>query len=199
MDRSGVVRFGLLLAVVFVATVAVGAFIGRQQTGQPVNAVTTPSPAASAVVTASPSPVLPTLPPTLTPVPTVPATPTAAPTVLLDPDTAELFAARLLEAFQTGDTQYLFDRLHPAVIARYNISQCRMKVDGFSADPSATWTVVSSGGPAAWSWVTDDTATTIDDAWTVTVKEPARPKRDLHFAPYQGLWRWFLDCGEPHA
>ena len=129
----------------------------------------------------------------------MPPPPTVAPTVLLDPATAEDFAADLLAAIQAGDTQYLFDRLHPAVIARYDTSQCRAKVDGFTADPSATWTVVSSSGPAPWSWASDNLATTIDDAWTVTVKEPGKPRRDLHFAPADGLWRWFVDCGTPHA
>jgi hypothetical protein len=115
----------------------------------------------------------------------------------LDPPTADDFAAALLAAFQTGDSEYLVDRLHPAVFERYGEGQCRSHVNGLEADPAATWTVVSSDGPALWSWETDDLATTIDDTWTVTVDEPDTGQRDLHFAPRDGKWRWFLDCGDP--
>lgn len=193
----------MLLVVAFVLSVGAGAWVGRQRTGTPVASVPTPSPAPTAVFTASPSPTLPVTPtaaPTPNPSPVPPtAPPTATPSAVpsLDPPTAEEFADALLAAFQSGDTQYLFDRVHPVVFERYGMRQCRRHVDGFAADPSASWTVQSSSGPAPWEWETDDLTTTVGDTWTVTIRIPGEGQRDIHFAPFEGTWRWFVDCGEP--
>jgi hypothetical protein len=125
--------------------------------------------------------------------------PTALPTVLLDPATAEEFATDLAAAISDGQNPYLVARLHPATIDRYGLAQCRAYIrDTISGSP-ITWEVQSSAGPAPWDYVTDDLTTTIPDAWAVTVRQPgADPEiRDLHFAPFEGTWRWFTDCGEP--
>jgi len=184
--------------------------IGRQAAAPPVANVPTPTPALTPTATPSPAPPTPTTAPTPTPTPspvppTTPPTtpPTLPPTVppsapaALDPPTAEDFAAALLTAFQTGDTAYLIERIHPAVFERYGERQCRRHVNGFEAEPDAEWTFVSSSGPAPWDWVTDDVTTTINDTWTVTIDEPDAEPRDLHFAPFEGTWRWFTDCGRP--
>jgi hypothetical protein len=115
---------------------------------------------------------------------------------MLDPATPEEFADDLLVAFQTGDGQYLFDHLHPLVFDRYGERQCRRYVNGFAPDPSASWTVQSSTGPAPWGWVTD-LITAVADAWTVTIEIPGEGQREVHFAPFEGTWRWFVDCGDP--
>jgi hypothetical protein len=83
------------------------------------------------------------------------------------------------------------------VIDRYGADQCTKHVSKFGPDPSASWTVVTSNGPAAWSWITDKLTTVIADTWTVTIDEPGAGQRDLHFAPADWTWRWFLDCGNP--
>lgn len=192
MDRGRWLRFAILLIVVFVVSAAAGAFIGRLRSPTLAAAVPGPTPVATLAATATPAY-------DLTAPPSAPPTPSVAATEPLDPATAEEFAADLLAAFQTGDTAYLADRLHPTVFVRYGKQQCRTHVAGFTADPTSNWTVVSSSGPAPWSWVTDDLATTVDNAWTVTVKVPESADRDLHFAPSEGQWRWFLDCGDPLA
>jgi hypothetical protein len=123
--------------------------------------------------------------------------PTATASPALDPPSAEELADGLLAAFQTGDAQYLFDRLHPLVFDRYGERQCRRHINGFAPNPGAQWTVVTSSGPAPWSWETDGLSTTVGDTWTVTLDEPGTGQRDVHFAPADGKWRWFLDCGDP--
>jgi len=202
-------QFGAVLVVAFLLSVGAGAWLSRQRTGPPVASVPTPSPAPTALFTASPPstlPPTPTLTPTLTAAPTPtasPVTPTAPPTATpsappaLDPPTVEEFADALLAAFQSGDTQYLFDRVHPLVFDRYGIRQCRRHINGLPADPSASWTVQSSSGPAPWEWETDGLTTTVSDAWTVTIRIPDEGQREIHFAPFEGTWRWFTDCGEP--
>ena len=51
----------------------------------------------------------------------------------------------------------------------------------------------------SWSYETDDVATTIDDASSVSIRQAgADPEfRELHFAKFDGTWRWFTDCGNP--
>ena len=202
MTRARWIQYGLVLAVAFVVSMGVGAFIGRQRSAPPVASVPTQTPALSTATpsatpptatppTAAPGPSGPTFPPTIPPSPP----PSAPPT--LDPPTAEDFAAALLAAFQTGDNGYLFDRLHPLVLERYGERQCRRHVNSFVADPSASWTVQSSSGPAPWDWVTDDLTTTVADTWTVMIDVPNEGQREVHFVPFEGTWRWFVDCGEP--
>jgi hypothetical protein len=208
LTRTRWIQYGVLLAVAFVLSVGAGALIGRQRTGGPVAGLPTPTPAPATVtpspapatpttvLTPSPSPVLPTIPPTAPPTspPTVP--PSAPPA--LDPPTAEDFAGDLLAAFQTGDREYLFDRLHPLVFERYGERRCRRFVnEDLPPDPTASWTVLSSNGPAPWDWVTDELTTTVSDTWTVLINIPDTGEREVHFAPSEGKWRWFADCGVP--
>jgi hypothetical protein len=198
---------GLGLVGAFLISVAAGGLLARELHGlpTPLVAVVSPSPGASpsasvpSSVTASSPPAstgLPTLSPAL-PTATPTAAPIPTPTAILDPPTAADFAAALLSALQTGNDAYLNGRLHPAVIDRYGASQCTKHVSTFGPDPSAQWTVVTVNGPAPWSWVTDSLTTVIPDTRTVTVDEPSTGQRDLHFAPSDGTWRWFLDCGKP--
>ena len=203
MNLNRWMQFGAVLVVAFLLSVGAGAWLSRQGTGPPAASTPTPSPAPTAVFTASPPSTRPPTP-TVAPTPTAsPFTPTASPTATasappaLDPPTAEDFAAALLAAFQSGDTEYLLDRVHPLVFERYGEGQCRRHVSGLPADPSASWTVQSSSGPAPWEWETDDLTTTVGDTWTVTIRIPGEGQRDIHFAPFEGTWRWFVDCGEP--
>jgi hypothetical protein len=206
LNRTRWIQFGVVLAFAFLLSVGAGALIGRSRTGTPVGAVPTPTPANSATVTpsavpatptptASPSPAPPTIPPTLPP--TIP--PTAPPITAppLDPPTAEDFADDLLVAFQSGETAYLFDRLHPLVFERYGKRQCRRYVKSLPPEPGASWTVQSSSGPAPWAWETDDLTTTVSDTWTVNIEVPDEGQREVHFTPFEGTWRWFADCGDP--
>jgi hypothetical protein len=178
---------------------AVGALVGRQlnSPSTPV-LVASPSPSPSPTPTPSPS-AAPTR--THSPAPTAPPTtpPTAAPEPTAPPDdlSAEGFAQELAAALEEGDDEYLFGHLHPATIERYGEQSCRAYVAGIEG--AVNWEILGSSGPAPWSYETDGLATTIDDAWTVTVRQPgAEPEvRDVHYAQANGTWRWFTDCGDP--
>jgi hypothetical protein len=206
---------GLLGA--FLIAVAAGGWLARQSHGGPVVAVVPPPPsspapplvvvsasvasataAASVVDIASPSP-FPLTSPSIAASVTPSVTPSAStvPGASVDPATAAQFAADLLVALQTGDTTYLNERIDPAVVDRYGASQCMAHIDAFKPDPTASWTVVSSSGPQPWPWMSDGLTTQIPDAWTVSVNDAASGQRDLHFAPADGTWRWFVDCGKP--
>jgi hypothetical protein len=204
LNRNRWIQFGVVLAFAFLLSVGAGALIGRSRTSAPVGAVPTPTPANSSTITPSaaptattttpshsPSPIPPTLPPTIPPTPTTSVPPT------LDPPTAEEFAADLMAAFQAGDTQYLFDRLHPLVIERYGSDQCRSYASGFDPDPETSWTVRNSSGPHTWVWETDGLSTTVEGTWTVRVTIPDAGRRAVHFTPFEGTWRWFADCTPP--
>jgi hypothetical protein len=209
LNRTRWIQYGAVLAIAFVLSIGAGAWIGRQRTGAPVANVPTPTPALTA--TATPSPAPPTATPAPTPTPSLlPATlppPTSSPTSPatvppsapppLDPATAEQFAMDLLAAFQAGDTQYLFDRLHPLVIERYGSDQCRNYTSGFDPNPETSWTVRNSSGPQSWVWGTDGLSTTVEGTWTVRVRIPDEGRRAVHFAPFEGTWRWFADCTPP--
>lgn len=207
-----VIALGLLGT--FVVSIAAGAVVGRlmhSTESPPVVAMSSPTPPAPAASTPTPVPsaeaspigtvlATPTAPRSSSATPSQPASALPVPTpsaVVLDPPTAEDFAAALLAAFQTADKGYLDGRLHPAVIERYGATQCQHHISGFQPDQSAPWQVTSVAGPAPWTWTTDGIQTVIPDAWTVAVQEPGTGQRDLHFAPADGTWRWFLDCGSP--
>jgi hypothetical protein len=116
----------------------------------------------------------------------------------LDPATAEEFTTDLAAAITDGDEEYLNARLHPAVIERFGARQCARHIADDVIGQAVNWQVEGSTGPAPWDYVSDGLTTTIDDTWTVTVTEPpATDTAELHFAPADGTWRWFTDCGDP--
>lgn len=209
MNLNRWMQLGAVLVVAFLLSIGAGAWLNRQRTGPSVAVVPTPTPAATTAPTPSAAPPTPTRTPTPSPSPTPPTVPPTSPPTLpptappatpapLDPPTAEEFAADLLAAFQTGGTQYLYERLHPLVLERYGARQCRRYVnEELPPDPSASWTVLSSTGPAPWDWETDDLTTKVDDTWTVTIRIPEEGEREVHFTPFEGTWRWFVDCGDP--
>ncbi len=203
MNRTRWILYGVVLAVAFALSVGAGALIGRSRVGTPVANTPTPSPAPSALATASPPPTVPPTttapPPSPSPAPptvppTAPPTATASASPVLDPPTVEEFAGELLAAFQTADSGYLFDRLHPFVLERYGARQCRRYVNDLAPEPSASWTVLSATGPAPWDWTTDELTTTVSDTWTVMIDIPDEGEREVHFTPFEGTWRWFVDC-----
>lgn len=199
MDRTRWLYFGAIMLVAFVASAAVGAWVGRQRGAEPISAVASPTP----VVTASPTTAATTNPPPATPTVATsagpsPVPPTAAPSPSLDPPTAGQFALDIAAKITAGDSQYMFERLHPAVIDRYGEAACHAYVDSIAGHVKQ-WTVDDVTGPAAWTYTTDALDTLIAAAWTVSVNEPAAEisAHDLHVAAVDGRWRWFTDCGEP--
>ena len=116
-----------------------------------------------------------------------------------DPSTLPAFTEEFEAALREDDRAYLLEHLHPAVIDRYGRRACR----AFMAEvvtPEVQWEVIDTSGPAPWPYASDSEEVVIDDTWFVRVSQTGDPpERELHFAPAEGTWRWFTDCGEPAA
>lgn len=205
MTAARWIAVALGLTAVVVLSVAAGGLIARQlkATPPPAVAAVTPTPEVSSALTIGPTPsqIAASLPPspaatsTPLPPPTASLARTLEPTPIagLDPASVEEFTHDLASAIRDHNTDYLNARLHKATIDRYGAGMCRRYVAAIPAsDPR--WQILSTSGPAEWSYVTDETETVIPDAWTVSVSQPAAEPHDLHFAPLDGTWRWFTDC-----
>jgi hypothetical protein len=102
-------------------------------------------------------------------------------------------------AIARGTNAFMFENLHPQVLERYGVQQCRNYTRNTSS-PGLSLEYQSSTGPEPWDWTLDERTTTIPDAWTVTVRwrDPQTDElRDVHIAAADGTWRWFTDCGDP--
>lgn len=184
------------------ATPAASSGLGTARPSTPVASAASASPPETTQPTDQPTSALPATAAPTTAVPTtqVPTSiPTSIPTGGLDPPTAEDFANDLSEAIRNGDNAYMVARLHSATLERYGLRACRRHINEEISGSNVTWEIQGSSGPAPWDYVADNLTTSIPDAWTVSVRQAgATPElRDLHFAPVDGTWRWFTDCGDP--
>jgi hypothetical protein len=108
------------------------------------------------------------------------------------PEFLQLFAT----ALQTGDTPFLLGRLNPHVIEAYGEANCAAAVAEMT-DPTASFTINSTSGPASWTWSESGTPILIDNVYTVSVKRVAEGKssvQDIHLAVVQGQLTWFRSC-----
>jgi hypothetical protein len=113
-------------------------------------------------------------------------------------DPAE-FLALFVQALRSGDAGFLFDRVDPAVIARYGDPACRATIPSLF-DASASLTLRSTTGPATFAYEGDGKSVAVPDVYTFTVDGtlgglPAT--RDYHLALVDGSFHLFLDCGTP--
>jgi hypothetical protein len=116
----------------------------------------------------------------------------------MDAATAQQFAADLAAAIRGGDDDFVVAHFHPATIDRYGMQTCRRYVRRVVSGDDINWDVHGASGPDSWEYVTDGLTTTIPDAWTISVTQAGAtpPDREVHFAPVDGTWRWFTDCGK---
>lgn len=111
-------------------------------------------------------------------------------------ETPEEFLGRLAEALRTGDTEFLVERLHPAVLARYGEEVCRMDVQQLR-DETTRLDVVRSEGSGDFAWATDGQTTTIPDTLSVVVNRVAHGETaqvTVHITRIAGRYTWFTDC-----
>lgn len=110
------------------------------------------------------------------------------------------FLVRLGRALSEGDTAFLFDRLHSAVIERYGIAACQAYVEAV-VDPSNAVDPVRAGSLGEWDYETDGLSTTIGEAYPVsasaTLNGQVIEEAEFHVAIEEGTFRWFTDCGTP--
>lgn len=114
-------------------------------------------------------------------------------------ETVEDFIAVLAAAMKSTDVDTLVARLHPEVVARYGVEQCRTYV-ATQGDPAFELAHISTSAPLVWAYATDGESVDIVDAFTVTVgqtKTNGFDRREIHLARFEGEVRWFSDCGVP--
>ena len=109
------------------------------------------------------------------------------------------FVAAFVQALRSGDSTFLFDRLDPAVIARYGEQACRATVPGLF-DSTAALTLRSTAGPRTFDYVSDNKSVAVPHVYTFTVDGVLGGQsatRHYHLALVDGRFRTFFDCGVP--
>jgi len=111
------------------------------------------------------------------------------------------FLAAFVRALRSGNATFLYDRLDPAVIARYGAQACRSAIPGLF-DSTAALTLSSVTGPSTFNYATDGKSVAVPNVYTFTVTgvvfgQPAT--RQYHLALLDGRFHTFFDCGTPLA
>lgn len=122
--------------------------------------------------------------------------PSGSTTTSVAAETPEEFLTALAAAFRNGDTTFLYDRLHSAVIDRYGEQACRLDI-ATATDPTAKIDVIRVEGTADYSWTSDGQTTVIPDTVSVRVTRVSRGvtvETVVHMTPVDGRFRWFTDC-----
>ncbi len=114
-------------------------------------------------------------------------------------ETPEAFLPAFSRAIRDGDREFLFERLHPAVIDFYSVRTCRVYLRDFVV-PNSDFVFRSAAQPAEFTWVVDGRATSVQDVVNVevtAVTEEGEIDRVIHLGIVEGGLRWFADCGDP--
>lgn len=109
------------------------------------------------------------------------------------------FLALFVQALRSGDATFLFDRLDPAVIARYGAPACRASIPTLF-DATIALTLRSTTGPATFTYAGDGKSVAVPDVYTFTVDGTVGGQavtREYHLALVGGRFHIFLDCGTP--
>jgi len=115
-------------------------------------------------------------------------------------EAVQKFLDKLDKAVREGDTATRVALLHPAVIDRYGEQQCGdFLASQVAQDPSRRDKVKRVDKPEPYQY-SDDGAIPIPNAQLVVVLgtfEKKKGERELHVAPVDGGYRYFIDCGTP--
>ena len=122
--------------------------------------------------------------------------PSAVSTAPARQETVAQFLQLFATALQTGDTSFLIGRLNPHVIEVYGEASCAAAVAAMT-DPTASFTINATSGPAPFNWSESGTPVPVDDVYTVSVARVAEGQssvQDIHLALVQGQLTWFRKC-----
>jgi hypothetical protein len=122
--------------------------------------------------------------------------PSGTSTPLAQQETVAQFLQLFATALQTGDTSFLIGRLNPHVIEVYGAANCAATIAAMT-DPTASFTINATSGPAPFSWSESGTPVPVDDVYTVSVTRVAEGQssvQDIHLALVQGQLTWFRKC-----
>ena len=115
-------------------------------------------------------------------------------------ETPQQFLDQLAAAVRAGVVAFQLDRLHPAVIDRYGMDQCRADI-ATRTDPTRRY-VVKSVSPATrpYDYASDGENVTIAEAITVEADVADHGQTQpvtVHLAKSNGRYAYFSDCGTP--
>ncbi len=175
---------GVLLTVVGVAGIA-------RDSDDVAVAATTSSPGSTSAAAATTTSTSSTAAPT--------TTTTIAPTTsTLPPETVEEFAVAFAAALERGDADFVFDRLHPVVIAIHDEASCRATVEDrvlLITDYRLTGPV---SGPESVDFTVSNRVITVSEQFRAPVAfgfQGTEVETEGVFALLDGDMRWFTDCG----
>jgi hypothetical protein len=120
------------------------------------------------------------------------------------PDSATVIVKGFIEwlnaAFQSRDTDALFESLHPAVTDLYGSGACQAYLESVIENPPHL-EVLTVTEQESWVWEIDGRATTIENVYSVSVNLTAQgqtTQTEIHLARREdGSIGWFTDCGTP--
>jgi hypothetical protein len=107
--------------------------------------------------------------------------------------------AELNQAHDEGDSDYLFDHLHPAVIDRYGAAQCQLYLDQVAGSIS-NLEASSAQYPFEFNYATDGLERLIPDSVRIEITYVAQGQElsgAMHVIISDDEGRWFTDCGKP--
>jgi len=202
-ERTGIVLMGigLLLTLVGVVWLGTGDF-GSDKAAAPVTTTAAPPTAAASTTTTANAPATTT---TVAPTTTTPTMTTAAPGTTTDApttttmassgETLEEFIAEYQAALADDDSGFLFDRLHPVVLAMFDADLCRAYIDR-EIVTIESYTMVGTATNRAVSFDTPDGPVNVD-----LIEAPIHfdfrgqgVDTTGQFALVDGQMRWFTQC-----
>jgi phage-related baseplate assembly protein len=124
---------------------------------------------------------------------TSPASSAATASTVPTSESPQAFFAAFLAALAAGNHTYLYDRLDPAVIARFGTAECRAAVANLH--PLAGERLLAVGPTGNYRFTTSGHSTVVPDVTEFTVQDPAAGVVHLHFALIDGRYHYFTDCG----
>ncbi len=115
-------------------------------------------------------------------------------------ETPAAFLNMLASAIRSGDVQFMVTRLNPAVIAAYGSSACQKTVATYT-DPTAAFSVGSTGSPAAYSYTVDGKTRIVPDTITAQViftQQGKAAPETIHLSRRSdGKLTWYTACTAP--
>ena len=115
-------------------------------------------------------------------------------------DTIQSFVDVFNAAFADGNTEHLYQLLHPTVIDMYGEEACRVYL-GTIVETPTTLEYLDATRIGAWDFERDGAVIPADFAYAVQANFTAdeqTTQQELHLTlPGDDSVRWFTDCGEP--
>ncbi len=111
------------------------------------------------------------------------------------------FLSAFVSALRSGDTEFLFDRIDPALPERFGEVACRAAV-GTLLDDTADLRLVDVSGPADFDYSAGDQSIVIPDTYTFNVVGTVHGQqvtRQYHMPMVDGRFRILVDCATVRA